>query len=205
MAKKLLLAGGGHAHMTLLAQIRHLTEKGHGVTVLQPSKHHYCSDVGPGILYSFYTADDIRFKTRFVVKYQKRKFIRDKVIRIDADNQFVERESEICEEYNVLSCNSGSKLMKNSSSAIQCIARHYFQGKNITLQPSPLFSTSNLPIEQDKGLLVYGALQKGPFYWSGKASSANRDYIDKKFMARFQNLKKDGTKCTQRGGTHIGD
>jgi len=374
MAKKLLLAGGGHAHMMLLAQIGQLTEEGHEVTVVQPSVHHYYSGMGPGMLSGFYSADDIRFRTRFVVERQGGRFIKDRVIRIDADNRFAELESGICEEYDVLSCNtgsfvpfsairgetdrifsakpierlleakkqiiagcnnqklniaiigggaaaveiagnahhlaekngcpgvkvrifSGSKLMKNSSSAIQRIVRHYFHKKNIAIdesghveriennslimqngknhtpdliflatgvQPSPLFFASNLPAGPDRGLLVneylqcpqypevfgggdciyyapqplekvgvyavrenpillhnilaslqggnlrkfnpggqflaifnlggeYGALQRGPFYWGGKTSFVIKDYIDKKFMTRFQSLEKEAT------------
>jgi len=70
MAKKLILAGGGHAHMMLLARIGHLTEEGHDVTVIQPSPHHYYSGMGPGMLSGCYSADDIRFRTRFVVERQ---------------------------------------------------------------------------------------------------------------------------------------
>lgn len=372
MAKKLLLAGGGHAHMMLLARIGHLAEEGHGVTVVQPSNHHYYSGMGPGMLSGFYTADDIRFRTRFVVERQGGRFIKDKVIRIDAENRMVELESGMYEEYDVLSCNTGSfvpfsavegrtgqifsakpierlleaknqiiagcnnpdlsiavigggaaaaeiagnvhqlaakngcprakikilagnKLMKDSSPAIQRIVRRYFQKKNIEIdesgyvkrvlngniimkdgknhtpdfiflatgvQPSPLFSASNLPTGPDGGLLVneylqcsdhpeifgggdciyyapqplekvgvyavrenpvllhnvfaslqggdllkfdpggrflaifnlggeYGALQKGPFYWRGKISFIIKDYIDKKFMTRFQSLEKE--------------
>jgi NADH dehydrogenase FAD-containing subunit len=269
MAKKLLLAGGGHAHMMLLAQIGHLTGEGHEVTVIQPSDHHYYSGMGPGMLSGFYTADDIRFRTRFVVERQGGIFIKDKVIRIDAGSRFVELESGICEEYDVLSCNTGSfvpfsaiegktdrifgakpierlleakkhiiagcnnpelnvaiigggaaaaeiagnvhelsvkngcpginikilagsKLMKNSSPTIQRLVRKYFQKKNIEIdesghvervengnvimkngkvhtpdfiflatgvQPSPLFSASNLPTGPDGGLLVNEYLQ----------------------------------------------
>ncbi len=372
MAKKLLLAGGGHAHMMLLARIGQLTEEGHDVTVVQPSDHHYYSGMGPGMLSGFYTADDIRFRTRFVVERQGGRFIKDKVIRIDTGKHLVELESGICVEYDVLSCNTGSfvpfiavegrtsrifsakpierlleakkyiiagcndpdlniavigggaaaveiagnvhqlavkngcpgvkvkilagsKLMKNSSPAIQRIVRKYFQRKNIEIdesghvariengnvimqngrdhtpdfiflatgvQPSPLFSASSLPTGPDGGLLVneylqcpthpeifgggdciyyapqplekvgvyavrenpvllhnvlaslqggsllkfdpggrflaifnlggeYGALQKGPIFWGGKTAFIIKDYIDKKFMTRFQSLEKE--------------
>lgn len=269
MAKKLLLAGGGHAHMMLLANIGSLTTEGHEVIVVQPSDYHYYSGMGPGMLSGFYTADDIRFNTRFVVERQGGRFIRDKVIRIDADNRFAELASGIRQEYDVLSCNTGSfvpfsaiegetdkifsakpierlqeaqkqiitgcdnpnlsidiigggaaaaeiagnayhlaakngcpgvkvrifagsKLMKSSAPAIQRIVRNYFQKKNIVIdesghveridngtvimqntksytpdliflatgvQPSPLFTASDLPTGPDGGLLVNEYLQ----------------------------------------------
>ena len=43
MGKKLILAGGGHAHMTILAHLRDLIRDGHDVTVVQPSDYHYYS------------------------------------------------------------------------------------------------------------------------------------------------------------------
>jgi NADH dehydrogenase FAD-containing subunit len=372
MAKKLLLAGGGHAHMMLLARIGSLTTEGHEVTVVQPSNCHYYSGMGPGMLSGFYNADDIRFSTRFVVERQGGKFIRDRVTRIDAADQSVELESGIRQEYDVLSCNTGSfipfsgingdsetifsakpierlleaqkkivaacnrpalsiavvgggaaaaeiagnvyhlavkngcpdvqvrifagsKLMKRSTPAIQRIVRSYFAKLNITLdesghveriedstvimesgqshtadfiflatgvKPSPLFTASNLATGPDGGLLVneylqcpdhpeifgggdciyyqprplekvgvyavrenpvllnnvmatlqggmlqpfdpggnflaifnlggeYGALQKGFLSWGGKLSFTVKDYIDRKFMTKFQSLEKE--------------
>ena len=65
---RLLLIGGGHAHMTILAHLGEILEKGHEVCVIQPSDHHYYSGMGPGMLSTLYTADSIRFNTRFVVE-----------------------------------------------------------------------------------------------------------------------------------------
>ena len=46
----LVLAGGGHAHMVALSRIRELISRGHRVTVIGPSPHHYYSGMGPGLL-----------------------------------------------------------------------------------------------------------------------------------------------------------
>ena len=108
MAKRLVLAGGGHAHMMILAQIRELVRDGHHVTVIQPSDYHYYSGMGPGMLGLSYTAQDIRFATRFVVERQGGTFIRDRVARIDAANRTVILQSGQGVEYDVLSCNTGS-------------------------------------------------------------------------------------------------
>ncbi len=50
MKKQLLLIGGGHAHMVTLANLENFTDKGFGVTVIQPSEHHYYSGMWPGML-----------------------------------------------------------------------------------------------------------------------------------------------------------
>ncbi len=108
MSKKLVLAGGGHAHMMILAELANIIADGHQVTVIQPSDHHYYSGMGPGMLSTYYSADDIRFNTRFVVERQGGLFVRDKVTRIEADSQTVVTENGTSIAYDVLSCNLGS-------------------------------------------------------------------------------------------------
>lgn len=107
--KKLVLIGGGHAHMVTLAKLATFVDKGHEVTVIQPADHHYYSGMGPGMLGGTYEPDDIRFATRKVVESQGGRFIRDKAVRIDPDSQIVflqNSDEEI--PYDVLSCNAGS-------------------------------------------------------------------------------------------------
>ncbi|NLW81970.1 MAG: FAD-dependent oxidoreductase [Desulfovibrionales bacterium] len=108
MGQRLILAGGGHAHMMILAHIRNLVRNGHQVTVIQPSDYHYYSGMGPGMLGLTYTADDIRFATRHVVERQGGTFIRDKVTGIDAAGRTIATSSGLTLEYDVLSCNTGS-------------------------------------------------------------------------------------------------
>lgn len=108
MGKKLLLAGGGHAHMTILANMRDLVREGHEVTVVQPSDYHYYSGMGPGMLGTTYTPSEIRFATRYVVEGMGGNFVRDKVSSIDAAGRQVTLASGQVMDYDVLSCNAGS-------------------------------------------------------------------------------------------------
>jgi NADH dehydrogenase FAD-containing subunit len=110
MGKRLILAGGGHAHMTILAHIRDLVREDHEVVVVQPSDFHYYSGMGPGMLGTTYSPDEIRFATRYVVERQGGVFIRDKVVRIDAENRTVTLASGRTLDYDVLSCNAGSYI-----------------------------------------------------------------------------------------------
>jgi NADH dehydrogenase FAD-containing subunit len=108
MRKHLILVGGGHAHLTTLANIHGLIRRGHRVTVIGPSDHHYYSGMGPGMLGGFYTARQIRFAIRRMVERQGGRFVRAKVVRIDPDRQTVFTDSgEDC-PYDVVSFNSGS-------------------------------------------------------------------------------------------------
>jgi len=110
MGRHLLLVGGGHAHMMVLAGIRTFVDKGHSVTVIGPSVYHYYSGMGPGMLGKFYVPEDIRFATRHVVEKQGGRFILGKVVRMDADKRIVYLESNDEIAYDVASFNSGSRV-----------------------------------------------------------------------------------------------
>lgn len=106
--KKLVLIGGGHAHMTTMANIHAIRSQGHIVTVIGPDTHHYYSGMGPGMLGTTYTPIDIRFNTKETVEGQGGVFIQDKVKQIDAPARRLLLESGAEESYDVLSCNAGS-------------------------------------------------------------------------------------------------
>jgi NADH dehydrogenase FAD-containing subunit len=110
MAKKLLLAGGGHAHMMVLANLRKFREMGHQVTVIQPSPYHYYSGMGPGMLGRTYRPEEIRFATRQVVEKQGGVFILDKVARVEPSANRVILESGETVAYDVVSFNIGSNV-----------------------------------------------------------------------------------------------
>lgn len=128
MGKRLVLAGGGHAHMMLLASLRQIVEKGHEVIVIQPSDYHYYSGMGPGMLSTYYSSDDIRFNTRFVVERQGGTFVKDKVTGLDAKQNEVLLDSGEQINYDVLSCNVGSFV---PFTAIEGAQQNIFSAKPI--------------------------------------------------------------------------
>ncbi|BBO84440.1 pyridine nucleotide-disulfide oxidoreductase [Desulfosarcina ovata subsp. sediminis] len=110
MQKKLVLIGGGHAHMVTLANLGAITAKGIDVTVVGPSDDHYYSGMGPGMLSGTYRPEQIRFATRHVVEKQGGTFVRDKAVRIEPQKKMVMLESGGSVPYDVLSCNAGSQV-----------------------------------------------------------------------------------------------
>ena len=82
MGKRLLLLGGGHAHMVTLSNLEKLRNQGHEVTVVQPDEYHYYSGMGPGMLGKVYAPEEIRFATRQVVEKQEGIFVRAKATAI---------------------------------------------------------------------------------------------------------------------------
>jgi NADH dehydrogenase FAD-containing subunit len=117
MSRKLLLAGGGHAHMMVLASLERFIAKGHQVTVVQPSPYHYYSGMGPGMLGKTYSPEGIRFATRQVVEKQGGTFVLDRVQRIDPAASTAYLESGAAVPYDVLSFNVGSYVPQNMVAA----------------------------------------------------------------------------------------
>ena len=108
MGKHLVLVGGGHAHMTVMAKLGEYFQKGHRVTLINPSPYHYYSGMGPGALSKTYRPQDIRFHVAKLVQDRGAHFIQDKVIRVDGANRTLKLASgEIC-NYDVVSFNTGS-------------------------------------------------------------------------------------------------
>jgi len=110
MKKNLVIAGGGHAHMVTLANLHRFVEKGHRVTVIGPSEHHYYSGMGPGMLGKTYRPDEIRFATKHVVEKKGGTFVLGKIAKIDAKAQTVHLESGPQVPYDLISCNLGSQV-----------------------------------------------------------------------------------------------
>jgi NADH dehydrogenase FAD-containing subunit len=110
MKKKLVLAGGGHAHMMALSHLDDFVSKGHDVTVLGPSEHHYYSGMGPGMLGGTYRPEDIRFAIRHLVEKKGGTFRLGNVLKIDAGSRSVHLDNGDSISYDVLSCNLGSHV-----------------------------------------------------------------------------------------------
>lgn len=110
MGDRLVLLGGGHAHMTVIRDIPKFVARGHEVTVVGPSPYHYYSGMGPGMLGGTYTPEDIRFDVSERVSAGGGNFVLDRAVRIDASGRVVHLASGNEIHYDVLSCNTGSHV-----------------------------------------------------------------------------------------------
>lgn len=110
---KLLLAGTGHAHLSIIQSIPDFIARGHEVVAISPGEKHFYSSMGPGMLGGTYKSEEISFPVREMVERQGGTFIRNKVIAIEAENRLVTLESGETFFYDVLSCNLGSTVPQN--------------------------------------------------------------------------------------------
>jgi NADH dehydrogenase FAD-containing subunit len=110
MGKHLVLAGGGHAHLTTLRRLSDIVAAGHSVTLIAPGEYHYYSGMGPGALGGFYRPEDIRFNVRRMAEKRGAAFVRDKVAGIDPDKRALTLASGRTLSYDVVSFNIGSRI-----------------------------------------------------------------------------------------------
>jgi len=108
MGKNLVLVGAGHAHLTTISAIRSLVKRGHTVTVIAPSDHHYYSGMAPGMLAGIYRPQEIRFNVHKLATGRGGQFINGKVTGISPDQQEVVLEDGQRVPYDVVSFNVGS-------------------------------------------------------------------------------------------------
>lgn len=110
MGKHLVLVGAGHAHLTTISAIRSLVKRGHSVTVIAPSDHHYYSGMAPGMLAGTYRPQEIRFNVRKLADDRGGQFVQSRVTRIIPDQRELVLEDDQRVRYDVVSFNVGSSI-----------------------------------------------------------------------------------------------
>ena len=110
MPKRLVLVGGGHAHLTALARIREIVRAGHRVTLIGPSPYHYYSGMGPGLLSGIYRPAEARFHVRGMAEDRGATFLEDRVAAVDPVRRSLRLATGGEVPYDVASFNTGSEV-----------------------------------------------------------------------------------------------
>jgi NADH dehydrogenase FAD-containing subunit len=110
MSKQLVLVGAGHAHLTTISAIRSLVKRGHIVTVIAPSDHHYYSGMAPGMLAGTYRPQEMRFNIHKLATGRGGQFIKGKVTGINPNQREIILEDGKQVPYDVVSFNVGSVI-----------------------------------------------------------------------------------------------
>ncbi len=108
--RHLVLVGGGHAHIETLLNLSEFTHRGHSVTLISPSPHHYYSGMGPGMLSGIYRPREVRFNVRRMAEDRDAAYLEDAVEGIDPSRHSLSLRSgqKIC--YDIVSFNAGSTI-----------------------------------------------------------------------------------------------
>lgn len=110
--KKIILVGGGHAHLYTLARLNELVALGASVTVITARRYHYYSGMGPGLLAGTYPPDTVRFDIPELVHQGGGSCVIDSAIGIDPARQLVMLAASPPLPYDLISCNCGSEASR---------------------------------------------------------------------------------------------
>lgn len=110
MAKHMVFAGGGHAHLTALQNIPDFLQRGFQVSVVTPSPYQYYSGMGPGMLSGLYSPDEIRFDIKGMVEKRGADFIQDHIAEVDPEKRHLTLGSGATISYDVVSFGTGSTI-----------------------------------------------------------------------------------------------
>ena len=108
MGKHLVVVGAGHAHLTVLKNLKEFKESGHRVTVVSSSPRHYYSGMGPGMLSGIYRPEEIWFNVKKMSEDRGADFVEDNVVKIRPQEKKIDLHSGNEISYDVLSLNTGS-------------------------------------------------------------------------------------------------
>ena len=110
MGKHFLLVGAGHAHLTILKNLKTFLTRDNKVTVISADQYHYYSGMGPGMVSGIYTPRQIRFHVKKMVSDQGGTFIQDEVVHIDPENQKVKTANRKEISFDIACFNTGSYI-----------------------------------------------------------------------------------------------
>jgi len=164
VGKHLVLVGGGHAHLTALAHLGRYVGRGHRATLISPSRYHYYSGMGPGMLSGFYEPRQVRFNIQRMVQERGGQFIEASVTAVDpaAQNLYLDNDARV--SYDIASFNIGSVVPGPELAAAD---QHVFTVKPIL----NLYRARNLILSQSvKGITRVLVAGGGP---AGIEISAN--------------------------------
>jgi NADH dehydrogenase FAD-containing subunit len=111
--KRLVLVGGGHAHLYSLKHADQLKDSGAEVILISLDRFHYYSGMGPGMLSRIYQPDEVRFAIQALVESRGGIFKKGRVTSVDGKNHALILESGERLTYDIVSFNVGSHVPMN--------------------------------------------------------------------------------------------
>lgn len=109
MSKRLLLVGGGHAHLSVLRALEKKRPAGIDVVLITPSEHQNYSGMLPGWVAGHYTQAESRIDLRPLAKAAGVRLVIDKIAGMDAARCCVGLADGRPVEYDLLSLDIGSE------------------------------------------------------------------------------------------------
>jgi NADH dehydrogenase FAD-containing subunit len=108
--KRVVLVGGGHAHLFTLARLPEITLRGASVTLVTASRYHYYSGMGPGMLAGTYLPESLRFDVRAMAERCGAVCIVNRAVSLDPQRRLLLLADSQPVPYDLISFNIGSNV-----------------------------------------------------------------------------------------------
>ena len=109
--KKLVLVGGGHTHLHLKKNLISLIDDNIEVTLISASEYQYYSGMTSGFLEGIYDEKSMRINLADLCKKYNIKFIKAKVMAVDAANKKLNLDTNESVDFDVLTLDTGSQVI----------------------------------------------------------------------------------------------
>ncbi|MEO7794779.1 MAG: FAD-dependent oxidoreductase [Thermoanaerobaculia bacterium] len=107
-ARRVVLLGGGHAHVHVLTRAAQVPLQDVELVLISPHPHHLYSGMVPGYLQGTYQEAEMAFDLRVLAERARARFVEGAAIRIDAGERIVELADESL-SFDLLSVDIGSE------------------------------------------------------------------------------------------------
>ena len=108
--KKIILVGGGHAHLFTLARLPELIRQGARVTLVTAGRYHYYSGMGPGMLAGTYLPENLRFDVLALAERSGATCLVDRAVSLDPQRRLLRLTDSQPLPYDLISFNIGSTV-----------------------------------------------------------------------------------------------
>lgn len=151
MVKRLVIAGGGHAHLHTLRRLRSFADAEIAVTLVTPDRFHYYSGMGPGVLGGFYRPEEIRIDVRALAESGGASCVIGEAVGLDPQARLLRLADDTTLPYDALSLNIGSIVAGDWPSGDDI-----FPAKPITNLVRARKRLEQLSVERSPRILVVG-------------------------------------------------
>lgn len=110
--KRIVFAGGGHAHLYSLSRVKELVRRGFDVTLVDRSPHLYYSGMATGVISGAYAPDEHRIDIRRLVEEGGGTFIEGRITEVRAENREFVLEDGRTVPYDAASVCLGSEVAR---------------------------------------------------------------------------------------------
>jgi len=117
--KKLVLAGGGHAHLEVLRDLAERPGSGIAVTLVTPRPRFVFTGMIPGAIAGHYRLEDCAVDLEALARRANARFVNGAIFRVDAANHRVHCADGETIDYDILSLDVGSRVAVGAATGIE--------------------------------------------------------------------------------------